>query len=145
MGFYRQDPPGSGKWEYFCGGTMISTRAVLTAAHCVTVKDGRISKDIRLFAGKFYRDVNRNDEFVQERSVGEIYVNDYYNSQTFASDISIVILNQPLEVTDRVKPACLPNDVDIESGDIGTVIYPQFIITIIKYTLNKYNDTKCNL
>jgi len=93
----------TGAFTYFCGGTILDAKTILTAAHC-------------------YDDVTNADNFfiaagavhVQDRSeqtvfVESIMLHESYNNVTFDNDIAILKLKTSLTFNDYVQPACLPD------------------------------------
>ncbi|XP_015903778.2 plasminogen [Parasteatoda tepidariorum] len=120
--------PGSWPWQvslritgneplsHWCGGVLISSQWLLTAAHCF--KSGRL--DVRywnVMMGKHFKLVP--DETEQIRYMKSIHVHPLYRgfNETKLSipwlrrkqhDLALVKLNAPVTVTDYVMPVCLP-------------------------------------
>ncbi|CAB3245972.1 unnamed protein product [Arctia plantaginis] len=113
--------------KYICGGTLVSQRHVVTAAHCVTRKRTMSlvhTKTITVYLGKF--NLRLSVEGVQIRFVKGIRVHPEYNSTTFSRDLAILELRSAADITDLVRPVCLwPEDeIGLENvvGQTGSVV-----------------------
>ncbi|XP_055536540.1 brachyurin-like [Wyeomyia smithii] len=101
-----------------CGGTVLTTTFILTAAHCVQNAQGGTA-----IMGAH----NRNTvEASQQRiafSSGGIRIHAGYTPTNIRNDIAVVQLNSAMTFTDRVQPARIPAAGDGRSfaGLTGTV------------------------
>lgn len=96
------------KKKPFCGGSIISDRVILTAAHCT---DGVQPSVLNVKIGD--HDLTQKDTSRERiESVKKIIQHEGYNSKTMNNDLSLVFLNSKLTFTWRVAPICLtPNDL----------------------------------
>lgn len=113
--------PNSWPWQvglyyydtFFCGGTLVSERTVITAAHCTFTRE---AAGITVILG----DHNRIDETAKEQTIqaSKVINHESYNSALIQNDIAIVILEKPAKISGReVGLACLPetdNDLNDE-------------------------------
>ncbi|XP_050353335.1 serine protease gd-like isoform X2 [Nymphalis io] len=113
--------------KYICGGTLISHRHVITAAHCVTRKGSSrpVNKNtLTIYLGK--HNLRTSVEGVEIRLVSEIIVHPQYNASSFSRDASILKMRQPVEYTEFVRPACLwpedQTDLSYVIGKKGSVV-----------------------
>ncbi|XP_006825091.1 suppressor of tumorigenicity 14 protein homolog [Saccoglossus kowalevskii] len=90
-------------YGHICGGTIINTEWIVTAAHCVV--DDLTSSMYTIVAGE--HDRGTSDSSQQSRSISTIVVHDSYNSFTLDYDIALLKVSTSLSWTNYVIPACL--------------------------------------
>ena len=88
-----------------CGGTLIDSRHVLTAAHCINTEN---PAQITITAGIHNRLISENTK--QVKNLERIFIHpDYINPNTSdKNDIAILRLSSPVETNKYVQICCLP-------------------------------------
>merc|ERR1712112_496303 len=98
----------------WCGGTLISSTHVLTAAHCT---DGDTASNVKVLLGEH----NITDSDFNRVDVAQIINHPNYIRRTLDNDYAILRLANPVAFTNKVSPACLPADLDVTyAGDLAT-------------------------
>lgn len=90
--------------QLVCGGTVIASSYVLTAAHCVS---GVAPASIFLFLGRNNIQLGAEPGSVVQ-TVAVVTVHPSYNPTSFEFDFAILQMSSPVAFTTAVQPACIP-------------------------------------
>ncbi|XP_016930831.2 serine protease Hayan isoform X1 [Drosophila suzukii] len=96
-----------GTVEFRCGGSLIASRFVLTAAHCVN-SDSTTPAFVRLGAVA----IENPTAGYQDINVVDIQIHPNYTSSSKYNDIAILELAEDAKESDTIRPACLYIDRD---------------------------------
>jgi len=104
----------NGATRPFCGGTLLSSRTVLTAAHC---NIGSVSS-FKVHVGE--HDVTRPDG-EQKIQVSKFLEHPQYKRQNQDNDFAIITLSIDVTFSNSVMPVCLPDPSNNYNSRVSTV------------------------
>ncbi|XP_046694361.1 coagulation factor VIIi isoform X2 [Silurus meridionalis] len=108
----NQCPKGHCPWQVLltydgknlCGGVLVDTKWILTAAHCVYNRD---VKHLKVITGEHNIDMVDGNE--QTFSVSLAVIHESYNPASGDSDLALLELSKPATLSNYTVPICLPN------------------------------------
>lgn len=118
-------------WIKNCGGTIITTKFVLSAAHCFwDVSKHEIMEAINFLVsvGKVYHRVHRNQDDNQMQKIGIEKIHHIIEwTEIYYGDLALLYLQKSIVLHSYVRPICIDysvrfNDIMVPNGWVGETI-----------------------
>lgn len=93
----------NGKIDYLCGGSLVTKRHVVTAAHCI--QDSMET----VLLGEHVIGNDTDGVNPEEYKIEKILAHENYNSRTFDNDIAVIKFDTDVEFKKGIQPVCLPS------------------------------------
>uniref|UniRef100_A0A8D8VB12 Phenoloxidase-activating factor 2 n=2 Tax=Cacopsylla melanoneura TaxID=428564 RepID=A0A8D8VB12_9HEMI len=107
--------------KQFCGGSLIDTQHILTAAHCVAHMSSWDVAKLTVNLGD-HNIKQKNEVNHVERKIKRLVRHKSFDMRTLYNDVAILTMDKPVKYTDTIRAICLPRGRAGYEGKIATVI-----------------------
>nr|CAD7448609.1 unnamed protein product [Timema bartmani] len=105
----------------FCGGSLIDSTHILTAAHCVAHMSSWDVSRVTVRLGDHNIKTNSEVRHI-EKKVKRVVRHRGFDSRTLYNDLAILTMDSAVSFTKQIHPICLPSGKALYNGQTATVI-----------------------
>lgn len=108
--------------DLWCGGSLLSERTVITAAHCVQRYEESESSSLIVRVGAHTRLTPSIVE--QVATIEDVVIHPDYKPDNYDSDVALIHLTKPIRMSSFARPVCLPYSGSkslLQPGTVGFV------------------------